>query len=149
MRKKGFGRKGRRQRRGPRRGFGVCKNVRIDRVCKSVRNALSPASRGRRIYKSECASASTAAPYFVALHVLQLLSRRRMQYAVRVFEISFLASFLLVLCRFFAFLASFRLFSESFLQLPCWSSSFEVSHKFTAGVLYCVWCVALLAGTRI
>jgi hypothetical protein len=52
---------------------------------------------------------STAAPYFVARHLLQLLLRRRMQYAVCDLEIlfgSFLASSLKVLCISCNFLAS-------------------------------------------
>ena len=60
-------------------------------------------------YISECASASTAAPYFVALHLLQLLSCRRMQYTVCDLQIQFcrfLASSLKVLCISCKFLAS-------------------------------------------
>ena len=49
VRKEGFRRKGRRQRRGPGEALESAKTARIDRVCKNVRDALSPASRGRRI----------------------------------------------------------------------------------------------------
>ena len=48
--KERFSSKGRRKRWGLRRAFGVCKSIRIRQICKSIWDALSPASRGRRIY---------------------------------------------------------------------------------------------------
>ena len=60
----GFWRGGRRQRRGPRRAFGVCKSVRYVRVCKSISDALSPASRGWRIWVRHAARAPPP-PHFV------------------------------------------------------------------------------------
>ena len=60
-------------------------------------------------FLSECASASTAAPSFIAGCLLRLLSRRRTQYTVCDLEIlfgSFLASSLKVLCISCKFLAS-------------------------------------------
>ena len=60
--------------------------------------------------KSECASASTAAPSFIAWGLLRLPSRRWMEYAACDFAFGkvLCINFLLVLCKFFAsFLRSF------------------------------------------
>ena len=85
--------------------------------------------------------ASTAAPYFVALRLLRLLSRRRMQYAVCELEISFSAGFLLVLWRFFASLASFLLvlckFSASFLPVLFFRSFLQIRCMCSASCLVC------------
>ena len=84
---------------------------------------------------SECASASTAAPSCIAWCLLRLLSRRWMEYAACDFAFGkvLCISFLLVLCKFFAFLVSCLLvlckFSASSLQVSC-----VVSCEVSAGV---------------
>ena len=72
------------------------------------------------IYK--CASASTAAPYFVALHLLQLLSCRRLQYTVCDLQIQF--------CRFLAISPKVLCISCKFL-----ASSLQLLCKFLAKFL--------------
>lgn len=71
----------------------------------------------------------------------------RMQHAVCEFV---LAGLLLVLCGFFAFLARFLYIPRQVCcKLLASRLPPEISSKFAAGVLYCVWCVALLADTII